>query len=233
MRPIVRGEKPVDSSDKTKTKQFKEYQEARGDLIAKLGQYCSYCEMKLDASLAVEHVQPKSLYSALELDWGNFLLACTNCNSTKGNQDVELDNYYWPDLDNTFHTFVYLPGGLVQHNPNLNDQEEIKAKATLKLTGLDKISTHDLKFSDRRQFNRGETWDIAIRSLNNLHKNNSSEMREQIAFTAITKGYWSIWMTVFKDDPDMLKRFIEAFPGTCQDCFDSQCNPIPRPNGNL
>jgi uncharacterized protein (TIGR02646 family) len=231
MRPIVRGDKPVDSSGNTKT--FKEYQEARGELIARLGQYCSYCEMKLDANLAVEHVQPKSLYSILELDWGNFLLACTNCNSTKNDQDVELNNYYWPDLDNNFIVFIYLQGGLVHANPNLNDQEKNKAKATLKLTGLDKISTRDLKFSDRRQFNRAETWDIAIRSLNNLHKNNTLEMREQIALTAMAKGYWSVWMTVFKDDADMLNRFIQAFPGTCQDCFDCQGKPIPRPHGDL
>ena len=230
MRPIIKGEHPSESGQ---PKLFKEYQQARKDLIDRLGQYCSYCEMKLDANLAVEHVQPKSLYSALELDWGNFLLACTNCNSTKNDQDVELNNYYWPDLDNTFLVFIYLQGGLVYANPNLNDQEEIKAKATLKLTGLDKISTHDLKFRDRRQFNRGEAWNIAVRSLNNLHKNDTPEMRQQITLTASAEGYWSVSMTVFKDDPDMLRRFIEAFPGTCQDCFDSNCNPIPRPNGNL
>ena len=40
-------------------------------------------------------------------------------------------------------------------------------------------------------------------------------------------------MTVFKDDGDMLNRFIETFPGTCQDCFDCQGKPIPRPHGNL
>jgi hypothetical protein len=191
--------------------------------------------MKLDASLAVEHVQPKSLYSALELDWGNFLLACTNCNSTKNDQDVELNNYYWPDLDNTFLVFTYLQGGLVHPHPHpqLNNQEKIKAKATLKLTGLDKLFVNDPKVSDRRLLNRRETWDIAIMSLNHLHLRDNPEMRKQITFTAIGHGYWSVWMTVFKDDPDMLRRFIEAFPGTCQDCFDYKGNPIPRPNGNL
>ena len=230
MRPIIKGEHPSESGQ---PKLFKEYQQARKDLIDRLGQYCSYCEMKLDASLAVEHVQPKSLYPALERQWNNFLLACTNCNSTKGLQDIILSDYYWPDEDNTFRAFTYLQGGLVRPHPQLNNQEKFKAEATLKLTGLDKLFTPDPKFSDRRQFNRREAWNIAIRSLNNLHKNNSSEMREQIVLTAIAEGYWSVWMTVFKDDPDMLKRFIEAFPGTCQDCFDSNCNPIPRPNGNL
>jgi uncharacterized protein (TIGR02646 family) len=228
MRPIIKGEHPSESGQ---PKLFKEYQEARGDLIDRLGQYCSYCEMKLDASLAVEHVQPKSLYPALERQWNNFLLACTNCNSTKGTQDVILSDYYWPDEDNTFRAFTYLQGGLVRPNSQLNNQEKIKA--TLKLTGLDKPFINDPKVSDRRLPNRRETWDIATRSLNRLRKSDTLLMREQVAEHAVSQGYWSVWMTVFKDDPDMLRRFIEAFPGTCQDCFDYKGNPIPRHSGNL
>lgn len=231
MRPIFRDKEPVDSSGNAK--KFQEYQEARGDLIARLGQYCSYCEMKLDASLAVEHVQPKSLYPTLEREWNNFLLACTNCNSTKGSQDIILSDYYWPDEDNTFRAFTYLQGGLIRLNSNLNNQEKIKAKATLKLTGLDKPFVNDPEVKDRRLLNRRETWDIATRSLNRLRTNDTLLMREQVAEHSVSQGYWSVWMTVFKDDPDMLRRFIEAFPGTCQDCFDYKGNPIPRPNGNL
>lgn len=58
MRPIDRGMCPKDITGNIK--KFSKYQDARGDLIDKLGEYCSYCEMQLDASLAVEHVQPKS-----------------------------------------------------------------------------------------------------------------------------------------------------------------------------
>ena len=230
MRPIIKGEHPSESGQ---PKLFKEYQQARKDLIDRLGQYCSYCEMKLDASLAVEHVQPKSLYPALEREWNNFLLARTNCNSTKGSQDIILSDYYWPDEDNTFRAFTYLQGGLVRPHPQLNNQEKIKAKATLKLTGLDKPFVNDPEVKDRRLLNRRETWDIATRSLNRLRTNDTLLMREQVAEHSVSQGYWSVWMTVFKDDPDMLRRFIEAFPGTCQDCFDYKGNPIPRPNGNL
>jgi uncharacterized protein (TIGR02646 family) len=230
MRPIIKGEHPSESGQ---PKLFKEYQEARGDLIDRLGQYCSYCEMKLDTALAIEHIRPKSLYPNLELEWSNFLLACTNCNSTKGTQDIILSDYYWPDEDNTFLAFTYLEGGLVRPNSQLNNQEKIKAEATLKLTGLDKPFINDPKVSNRLLLNRRYVWDLAIRSLDHLHKNDTPEMRQQITCTATGHAYWSIWMTVFKDDSDMLKRFIEAFPGTCQDCFDDNCNPIPRPNGNL
>ena len=231
MRPIIRGEVPLDSAENPKN--FKEYQEARGDLIERLGQYCSYCEMKLDASLAVEHVKPKSLYAELEREWSNFLLACTNCNSTKRDKDIELDDYYWPDVDNTFWAFAYSQGGLVRPHPSLNDDEKIKAEKTLKLTGLDKQTTNDRRSSDRRKSNRREAWEIAERSLNRLQENDTIPMREQLSEHAKAQGYWSVWMTIFKDDPDMLRRFIEAFPGTCQRYFDSNGQAIARTGENL
>ena len=80
-------------------KSFSTYQEARPDLILAFGEYCSYCEMHLDASLAVEHVQPKDLNPGLALSWSNFLLGCTNCNSTKSNKAPGLANCFWPDRD--------------------------------------------------------------------------------------------------------------------------------------
>ncbi|BAZ83207.1 hypothetical protein PN497_01795 [Sphaerospermopsis kisseleviana CS-549] len=40
-------------------------------------------------------------------------------------------------------------------------------------------------------------------------------------------------MTVFKDDPDMLNRLINAFPGTSGDCFDHEGKAIHRPKGRI
>lgn len=123
MRPIERGDIPKDGNGNDVV--YTTYQKARGDLIKRLGDYCSYCEMQLDASLAVEHVQPKKppgsttpIQSRL-LDWNNFLLACTNCNSTKGSKDVVLSEYLWPDKNNTFKALVYKKGGLVSVSPTL------------------------------------------------------------------------------------------------------------------
>ena len=53
-------------------------------LIARIGSYCSYCGMRLDACLAVEHIQPKVLRPDLLTTWINLLLSCANCNSVKG-----------------------------------------------------------------------------------------------------------------------------------------------------
>jgi hypothetical protein len=58
-------------------------------------------------------------------------------------------------------------------------------------------------------------------------------MQDMIVIHAVDKGFFSVWMTVFKDDPDMLNRFIAAFPGTCADCFDVQGKAISRPGGRI
>lgn len=67
------------------------YRQARSSLIADIGQYCSYCELPLTSSLAIEHTLPKYWFPQNQLSWSNFLLACPVCNSVKGsnpNQQV-------------------------------------------------------------------------------------------------------------------------------------------------
>jgi hypothetical protein len=58
-------------------------------------------------------------------------------------------------------------------------------------------------------------------------------MRRQIVRTALGHGFWSVWMTVFRDDGDMRKQFVENFPGTAEDCFDASCAFIHRPGGTI
>ena len=74
MRPIDRGPAP---------RAYAEYGDSIGDLVDRLGRYCSYCERRLPTHLAVEHMAPKSLHEGRELDWCNFLLGCVNCNLSK------------------------------------------------------------------------------------------------------------------------------------------------------
>ena len=83
MRPVERGTAP---------RTYSQYSDAIGDLEERLGTYCSYCERRLPISLAVEHVVPKDLHPELKTEWTNFLLGCTNCNSVKADQPVEVDN---------------------------------------------------------------------------------------------------------------------------------------------
>jgi uncharacterized protein (TIGR02646 family) len=231
MRPVHRGPRPTDYSEHEI--QFGKYQEARSPLIQRFGQYCSYCEVKLSASLAVEHVQPKTKHPDQELEWENFLLACVNCNSTKSDKDVELSDYFWPDEDNTFRAFDYAEGGTIKPAEGLDGHLKVKATATIQLTGLDKQPANDPKASDRRWLNRKESWEIAQRAKERLFRNNNDDFREQIKENALSQGFWSIWMTVYEDDPDMRKRLIEAFPGTAQDCFDENSTPFLRPGGQI
>lgn len=234
MRPVIRGEEPQseDGDDLVIT----DYKNARGELIERMGEYCSYCEMHLDSSLAVEHVQPKKpdgakeIIKERELSWDNFLLACTNCNSTKSNTDVRLGDYFWPDKDNTFLALSYSEGGIISPAQDLTAEEIIRAEQTIKLTGLDKRPLNNPQASDRRWKNRRETWDMACLSRQNLQACDVPAMRDQIVLTATGHAYWSIWMTVFKDDADMLRRLIKAFPGTCESCFDAEDSykPMPR-----
>lgn len=235
MRPIVRGDIPRDENGKPKV--FEKYQEARLDLTTRLGQYCSYCEVFVPSALEVEHIQPKKgPYGRpeLKLTWSNFLLACKNCNTTKSDKrvDDQLQEHYWPHKDNTFRAFQYQPGGIVSVNANLTDPEKERAQRTIKLTGLDKTPILGAKATDWRWQNRRKAWDKAERALRHLQRVDTPQMREQIVDTAMA-GFWSVWMTVFQSDHDMLQRFIQKFAGTCRDCFDEQGQPVPRPNGSL
>ncbi len=66
MRPIVKGANPTDENGVEII--FTKYARARRYLIDRIGEYCSYCERKIEANLAVEHVQPKDTNPDLLLE---------------------------------------------------------------------------------------------------------------------------------------------------------------------
>ena len=114
MRPVSRGARPsyVTARGTRQNKQYKEYGDLRIDLISRIGEYCSYCEVPLGVSLAIEHMLSKS-WSINEIDWDNSLLACTNCNSHKTDKttsELSLNSYFWPskDSDGTFDMLLYV-----------------------------------------------------------------------------------------------------------------------------
>lgn len=78
-----------------------------------------------------------------------------------------------------------------------------------------------------------EVWLIAEDAKNDVNANPANEeIRKGVVRTALASGFFSIWMTVFHDDGDMLNRLIDAFPGTrASGCFDAQGKTIsPAPN---
>jgi hypothetical protein len=104
------------------------YGGARADMVAMIGDYCSFCELPLAGHLlAIEHVAPKSIYPTYTVWWWNFLLACRDCNSIKGNRPARATaiawagggapteaqlfaaiqaNYYWPDVDQSTYRVI-------------------------------------------------------------------------------------------------------------------------------
>lgn len=225
MRPVERGTAP---------RTYSKYGDAIGDLEERLGTYCSYCERRLPASLAVEHVVPKDLHPELKTEWTNFLLACANCNSVKGDQPVEVDNFLWCDRDNTFLAFAYSNGGFVQLADNLNEVQKNKAQALLDLVGLQrhKASGWGRPASrDKRWQDRELAWASAEACRDNFENiGQTNEARKLVLEVAKYCGFFSVWMNVFSDYPDVKRELIKIFTGTATSCFDADGKPINRPN---
>jgi uncharacterized protein (TIGR02646 family) len=230
MRPVDRGPVPQDGGQDV---MFTEYGQARPYLARRLGRYCSYCERWMAASLAVEHVRPKSLRPDLALCWENLLVACANCNSAKGDTPIDLGDYYWPDTDNTGRALAYAADGSVKPSAALSPDAAERATRTISLTGLDSHPASDRKPSadDYRWFDRVEAWDQATRCLRGFEQQRTRP--ETVADVMRGRGLWSVWMEVFHAHPAVRRALIDALPGTAPDCFDSDGNPIPRPGGDL
>jgi uncharacterized protein (TIGR02646 family) len=230
MRPVHRGRAPRRSYNK--------FQEAIGDLEKRLGSYCSYCERRLPICLAVEHVVPKSRSRQLSKSWSNFLLGCPNCNSVKKDKATNGRDFLWPDKDNTLRAFSYSQGGLVGVANGLSRTVESKADKMRRLVGLhrhpglpqnrDKPTARDNRWSQRE-----EVWQLAVRQKKTLIANNSAAVRTLIIDAAKGYGFFSVWMSVFKNDRDMRKRIFAAFIGTAPNCFDARWRPIARLGGRI
>lgn len=235
MRPIRRGDSP-------RSNDFTNYKDAKPFLVSRLGLYCSYCERKIPTLLEVEHIQPKKGphgHPLLIGCWNNFLLACKNCNATKKDKKIMLANVLLPDRDNTFAAFTYLQDGTVHPTSGLPPDLDDKARHTLGLTGLDKEDNETLDENGKlialeRIAQRMEAWGIAeaARLDVDAHPNNDAVKRGAVR-TAKESGFFSIWMTVFSNNPDMRNRFIDAFEGTRgSGCFDAITTQPISPSSN-
>ena len=231
MRPVLRGDVPTDEKDDPIV--FTDYKQARDPLIDRIGDYCSYCEIAMHTQVDVEHVLPKDPNPALSLEWTNFLVACGNCNSTKGHDEIEFDDHYWADKDNTLRAFVYE----LDEPPQIADDPDVDvdtAYRTIKLTGLHRRpGVQGYSDRDRRWQKRIDAWAMALDVASFLDIEDTEEMRKMAIFVAKGIGFWSVWFEVFHDDIDMCKRLINEFPGTAPDCFDNNTNILPRPGGQI
>ncbi len=227
MRPVERGPAPLTHS---------KYEQAASDLEDRLGRYCSYCERMIPTSLAVEHVVAKSEDPGRRDSWDNLLLCCANCNAVKGTTPIDEITTLLPDRDNTVRAFEYVEGGFVRLAPDLDAENQERARGLMNLIGLDRHGAGDWPRPakrDRRWEDREKIWALACNTRANVCALNTTEARALAGVTAVGMGFFSVWLTVFYDDPDVKSELIRRFPGTSAECFDGMGNPIPRPGGRL
>lgn len=227
MRPVDKG---------TRAEQFKPYRKAKLPLTETIGWYCSYCEMKVAHKIEVEHVVPQANGGA-KYDWENFLLGCSYCNgaANKSDNNKSRKGYYWPDTDNTLRAFEYLEKKIIQPDSNLSQGQKKIAQNTIDLLGLDKAPYTGKKPSpaDIRWLHRDSAWTTAKDALKDWIIGASEPLKNSIAREAAAKGFFSIWVVVFKDHPQVKRALVEKFKGTALDCFDNNGNPVSRPGGLL
>jgi uncharacterized protein (TIGR02646 family) len=197
--------------------EYSPYGTAKDDLIATIGSFCSYCERRgYESALDVEHVIDKASNPKLEEKWDNFLLACKNCNSIKGRKKVDLSKVLLPHLNDTFSPFEYGVGGSIRIKDSIPQELKSKTQKLIDLVGLlrrpgaPSYSNKDKRWKDRLEV------DSLARRYHDKYIEGNIEI-EDILNLAEAKGFWSVWMTVFKDVPKVKQALIDGFPGTNKD----------------
>jgi len=232
MRPVEKGASPYMS--------VSHYSHALPHLEKRIGCFCSYCEMNINHAPEIEHVFAKSIGGS-ETEWDNLLLACKYCNTRKGTVigDEEKGVWLWPDTDNTFLAFEY-EDGLVKlkegYLKSIAPSTFEKAKRMFEDLKLDNIPISPRE-KDRRWFSRNNTYDQAKVSLQSWLKAKGTslkdEMKGRIISLAVSSGFFSVWMAVFQDEPEIRNSLINGFVGTSKECFDTVGDPIPRIGGEI
>lgn len=221
MRPVNRGKIPKkeDGSEKVYTS----YNQAKDDLRERIGSFCSYCEMNIDNQPDIEHVSPKSKNEELENDWNNFLLACKPCNIIKNNNNENREGYVFPDIHNTSFLFEYTKKG-IKVRDDLELEAKALAEATFDLVKLNRRFDSTGRLDDRA-FARLNSWNKAQEALSDfLELSNHPSMIRQTARSC--NGFFTMWIQVFKDYPEVKKHILENVPGTAMECYNESYSPI-------
>lgn len=235
MRPIEKGNSPYEK--------ISEYQDAEPYLEKRIGAYCSFCEMRVNNALAVEHKESKHSGGALT-DWANLLLSCVYCNSRKLEKirKGDLDKWLWPDQHNTFLAFTYenaLPKVNEAYLKTVSEDVLKRARKVMEDLALDykPEGTEKKKYKDKRWQHRFRALSIAESYRDSWRKNGESEYEadqlRNIRYTAEQTGFFSIWMMVFKDEPKVKRVLLDAFAGTAKECFDESGMAVRRKNSIL
>lgn len=218
---------------------FTAYGQAKALLLDKLGQHCSYCEAYgQPQNLDVEHIYPKQPHPEFELKWKNFLVSCKTCNTYKNNhlgsaRQTRLEaRFLWPHRDNTFRAFEYFADGRVEVRQGLKKTVRQAAEATREMVGLLRSPAKAKEFEDlgipyEGASKRSQQWKQAEIFRTMYLENPSPAKATAFADIAVRLGYFSIWMAVFHDRPEMRRELIRAFKAD-PSCFDINAQPIKK-----
>ena len=178
---------------------------------------------------------PKSIHPDREVEWDNFLLGCTNCNSVKDDVDIADDDILWPDRHNTMLALAYSQGGLVRLAQGLGPELRRRAQALVDIVGLNRHrdGLQPAK-RDRRWKDREEAWatvEACRARFESLGR--SEEARGLVLDAARYCGFFSVWFTVFDQHPEVKLELIDRFPGTAASCFGQDGSLVNRPGAEL
>ncbi len=238
MWPVQRGDIPIDNKTGL-PKVVNDYKLWRSDLIERIGDYCSYCNIPLSHARQVEHVVAQSLGGGTT-DWSNLLLACGPCNNEKSNKPCPPTTHYLPDFHNTHIAFSYVEITFKRKGkthsactvvPSSIVPNRAKSISTIKLLELDKL-TYEAKAVDRRWDKRynallsarasRKLWD----SLTSTDQQNN--FLENLKTQILNQGFFSLWYTVFEDVPEVRQLIVESVQGTHPNAFPAP-NYLPAP----
>lgn len=212
MRSLQRKPWPKDQQGCTKSPSPSNYKAFLVDLEDNFGQYCCYCERR--ELVDVEHVVPQSSAPLLVCNWHNLLLACPKCNRDyKKDKNSGRAGYIWPDTSDSFDLYEYHADGSVSEKKSVHPRTQAEVKKTIELFHL----------NGKLRNLRCEQWDIASDDLKDYK--NGTRTVERIVKNVVANGYWSVWMTVFKDYPEVTQKIADAFSGT----LPKYCTPPANP----
>ena len=212
--------RPVDKSRyTTNLTEYNPYGDAKPDLIAAIGKFCSYCEREgFSSALDVEHIEDKDAHPDKKFLWDNFLLACKNCNSIKGTKEIDFPNIILPHLQNTFSPFEYLESGLIKIKDEVVEPSRSRVVALVELVGLDRRPGHPrYSTKDDRWQERKQAWELSQKYRQKYIAGKCDI--ETIIDLSLTNGFWSIWMSTFEDFLEVQRELIDSFQGTRLELF--------------
>lgn len=121
--------------------------------------HCSYCDggriLGAASRATIDHFRPKSQFPSLVYEWGNLFVCCDGCQQVKLEQFEEV--LLKPDAED-FSTIKYFlcnyETGEIEINPTASLQDQARAKATIRLFGLNTIRRCKMRLSEWRKWDK-------------------------------------------------------------------------------